>query len=87
MAIRFSIEVPNSINFVTDVQPEISFVPKDIAVVGVAQQYEGAYTTTPTRDRQVFHTEGKAMARDFVVEPIPPNYGLITYNGFGITVS
>lgn len=49
--------------------------------------YGGAYEATPTQAEQVFPTSGKVLARDFVVHPIPQNYGLITYNGFNIKVS
>lgn len=48
--------------------------------------YDGATTATPTQGRQVFRTGGKKLLEDFTVEPIPSNYGLITYNGFELTV-
>ena len=51
------------------------------------EEYEGEYEVTPTRETQILHTEAKIMRTDVIVHPIPPNYGLITYNGFGITVS
>lgn len=49
--------------------------------------YEGAYEATPTQSTQLFATEGKRMLHDFTVNPIPHNYGLITYNGSTIMVS
>lgn len=49
--------------------------------------YTGAYEATPTQSTQVLSTAGYAMAADFVVNPIPSNYGLITYNGSTLTVS
>lgn len=49
--------------------------------------YEGAYTVVPGTVAQVLRTGGKAMAEDVTVEPIPQNYGLITWNGSIITVS
>ena len=49
--------------------------------------YEGAYEVTPTRYEQVLHTESKNMLHDVIINPIPSNYGLITYNGSVITVS
>lgn len=51
------------------------------------EAYTGAYEATPTQATQTFATSGKVMANNFVVNPIPQNYGLITYNGFNITVS
>ena len=52
-----------------------------------ADEYEGPYEATPTRETQVFATERKLMVREFTVNPIPSNYGLITWNGQTLTVS
>lgn len=49
--------------------------------------YEGLKTVTPNAHRQVLPTEGCYMTEDIYVEPIPKNYGLITYDGSCITVS
>lgn len=49
--------------------------------------FAGPYEATPTQGTQVIPTLGYQMAQDFVVNPIPSNYGLITYNGFELTVS
>lgn len=49
--------------------------------------YDGAYEATPTRSTQVFDTAGLAMRYSFVVNPIPQNYGLITWDGAAMTVS
>ena len=49
--------------------------------------YEGEYEVTPTRQTQTLGTSQKVMVRDVVVNPIPSNYGLITYNGSVLTVS
>lgn len=49
--------------------------------------YEGAYEATPTQETQTFATSGKVMRGDFVVNPIPSNYGLIMWDGSVLTVS
>lgn len=49
--------------------------------------YEGAYEITPTTEAVTLNTANKSMAQNIVVNPIPQNYGLITYNGGYITVS
>lgn len=49
--------------------------------------YEGAYTVTPSSSEQTLLTKGKTMGSNVVVEPIPNNYGLITWNGSVLTVS
>lgn len=50
-------------------------------------EYDGEYDITPGGTAQVFQTNGKKITHDFIVEPIPSNYGLITWNGSTITVS
>lgn len=56
-------------------------------VASTVSDYDGEYDVTPSSVVQVFATNGKKMNHDFVVEPIPSNYGLITWNGSIITVS
>ena len=55
--------------------------------IGRADPYAGPYEVTPTRQTQILETDGKTMTADVVVNPIPPNYGLIEYDGFRIRVS
>lgn len=49
--------------------------------------YEGSYEFTPTQETQYAPTGGKVLLEDIKINPIPNNYGLITYNGAIITVS
>lgn len=52
-----------------------------------APDYEGSYTVTPTQSTQTLPTADKNLAYDITVNPIPSNYGLITWNGSVLTVS
>ena len=49
--------------------------------------YNGMTTIIPSRNRQILNTNGCTMTQDIVVESIPSNYGLITWNGSVLTVS
>lgn len=49
--------------------------------------YDGATEITPSNQAQVLQTSNKAVTRNIVVNPIPSNYGLITWNGSTLTVS
>lgn len=49
--------------------------------------YEGEYTITPSQSSQVLQTSRKVCNRNITVNPIPNNYGLITWNGSFLTVS
>ena len=50
-------------------------------------EYDGPYEATPTEDAQTLATQAKLMTADFVVAPIPTNYGRITYDGTTIHIS
>ncbi len=51
------------------------------------QEYEGSYAVTPTRETQRLSTKGLFMKGNVIVNPIPPEYGLITWDGSTLTVS
>ena len=53
----------------------------------VAREYHGTYEVTPTQQTQTLPTANKVLTDNVVINPIPNNYGLITYNGSTITVS
>lgn len=49
--------------------------------------YQGPYTVTPAAEAQILETESLYMRSNIEIEPIPSNYGLITWDGHTITVS
>ena len=49
--------------------------------------YTGPYEFTPTQFTQVVEIDGKRAEGDITINPIPSNYGLITWNGSVLTVS
>lgn len=49
--------------------------------------YDGSYEWTPTQQTQTIPIADKKATADIVINPIPSNYGLITYDGSTITVS
>lgn len=49
--------------------------------------FEGSYEYTPSEQTQTIPIEDLRATQDIVINPIPSNYGLITYNGISITVS
>ena len=59
------------------------FVPEKVGV----NPYEGSYEYTPTDSTQVIAINGKRATSDITINPIPSNYGLITWNGATLTVS
>ena len=71
---------------VTESVERFAVTCQEIVAVGVPE-YTGAYEATPSSVTQIFETSGCKMTDNFVVNPIPQNYGLITWNGSFITVS
>ena len=52
-----------------------------------APTYTGETNITPSTSEQVLNTADKVVTRNIVINPIPSNYGLITWNGSTLTVS
>lgn len=50
-------------------------------------QYTGPTTITPGPEAQTLATAELMVPEDIIIEPIPNNYGLITWDGHTITVS
>ena len=49
--------------------------------------YEGATTFTPSDSVQTIATKNLVLGDDITINPIPSNYGRITWNGSFLTVS
>lgn len=49
--------------------------------------YTGDYTVTPQAEAIVLYTNDKRMTDNVTVNPIPNNYGLITWDGSVLTIS
>lgn len=49
--------------------------------------YEGPYEYTPTQAEQTIPIQGQMATRNITINPIPSNYGLITWDGRALTVS
>lgn len=49
--------------------------------------YDGETTFTPSAEAQTIPTGHTVLLSDITINPIPSNYGLITWNGITLTVS
>lgn len=58
----------------------------NITIIG-ADTYHGEYEFTPSSETQTIEIENKRAEHDIIINPIPNNYGLITWNGAVLTVS
>lgn len=57
--------------------PSASFIPR----------YEGPYEFTPTSETQTVQIENELATSNITINPIPSNYGLITWDGATLLVS
>lgn len=74
-------------------------ISQDVPIIGMGMstrtdvyvkptaQYEGDTVFTPSATAQTISTAGLYMNDDLTINPIPSNYGLITWNGSTLTVS
>lgn len=74
-----SVSIPNTPTVVAEVSPTIS--------TSILPVYDGDYVITPGRTSVVLETKNKKVTDNIVINPIPQNYGLITWNGSVLTVS
>ena len=51
------------------------------------ERYTGEYEFTPSDEVQVVSVRGMNMTEDIVINPVPSNYGRITWDGATLTVS
>lgn len=49
--------------------------------------YTGETVVTPTTSMQVLNTELQTLTDNIIINPIPQNYGLVTWNGSFLMIS
>lgn len=69
-----------------DIHAKASLGQTVIQYIGEANPYEGEYTVTPSENEQILATKGKYLSNNVVVNPIPENYGRLTWTGNTLTV-
>ena len=77
-------QTSSNLNVCFDTDPVLSVI---FGIDYEQEKYEGPYTVTPNTETQTLNTQGLVMTGNVVVEAIPSNYGLITWNGSYLTVS
>ena len=85
--IIFTIEESPPVEFGIAVQEEIEIEAEPVVYVNIHDPYLGPYEFTPSAAAQTIEIEGLMAEENIVINPIPSNYGLITWNGATLTVS
>lgn len=84
--IDIKVEAPASITLSTP-QPQGISLTVSGGSGAEGEEYAGPYEVTPGPDMQVLRTERKVATKNIVINPVPSNYGLVTWNGSVLTVS
>lgn len=66
---------------------EVLLTAEPHVVVDTTTVYDGPTEFTPSGSTQTIALENKKALTDITINPIPSNYGLITWNGSELTVS
>lgn len=84
---EISASVSEEINVDVSVCESESIELRIVEQQGSAPPYTGSYTFTPSQSAQTININGMIATQDITINPIPNNYGLITWNGSVLTVS
>ena len=84
-----SLKVAENENIRLSVDTEEKYRMGVASVINVidGEYYTGVTEVTPTNETQVLETKELFVSKNIVINPIPSNYGLITWNGSTLTVS
>lgn len=84
--LSFTLESSEALSFELEDNGSIEFDLETPMAIEV-NRYEGSYEVTPSNEMQTLNTDGLLMTQNVTINPIPNNYGLITWNGSTLTVS
>lgn len=65
----------------------VKFSGKIANSINFTDLYTGEYRFAPTTEEQIIAISGLKAKENIVIESIPSNYGLITWDGIVLTVS
>ena len=84
--LSFTLESSEALSFELEDNGSMEFELETTNVIGV-NTYDGPYEVTPSTETQTLATDNLLMTDNVTINPIPNNYGLITWNGSTLTVS
>jgi len=80
-----------SLNLKIDGSPSLSLsvdgIEGTVIQHGEYAEYTGEHVFTPSMETQTIEIANKLSQQNITINPIPSNYGLITWNGSKLTVS
>lgn len=85
--VRLTVNTDETATLGVNVPEAVELNAETHIVVDTTTIYDGAYEWTPTGSAQIIEIENKKALGPITINPIPNNYGLITWNGSTLTVS
>lgn len=86
--VDLSIGDESSVDLTVDDADEVDLsLSEQINIINPDVAFSGPYEYTPTQSSQYISIEGLVATSNITINPIPSNYGLITWNGSVLTVS
>jgi len=88
-----TVVIDGEMSLFTSLDGDVSLILPEAGEMGVVTAfreypaYTGPLEFTPSEEQQTIDAAGKAVLENLVINPIPNNYGLITWDGRVITVS
>lgn len=87
MAITLTVSTNDAVTLNVAGSESVGLAAEPHIVVDRSTIYDGAYEWTPSESVQTIEIADKKALDNIIINPIPQNYGLITWNGSTLTVS
>ena len=87
MAIKLAVNTNETAALVVSGSESVGLNAESYIAVDRTIVYDGSYEWTPTDEIQTIEIAGKKAIDHIKINPVPQNYGLITWNGSTLTVS
>ena len=87
MAITLTVSTNDAVTMNVAGSESVGLAAEPYIVVDRSIISDGAYEWTPTQSTQTIGIADKKALNNITINPIPQNYGLITWNGSTLTVS
>lgn len=85
MRIGDTVVVDGELSLITQLDGESGIVTK--VVEHDLPYYSGPVVVTPTKETQILNTADKVNTQNITINPIPHNYGLVSWDGRILTIS
>ena len=82
-----TLDTPPSCEIELQEPPVLNLTIGDVSLGGNLPPYHGSVRVTPSQEPQTLPTANTSVYADIVIDAIPSNYGLITWDGSTLVVS